>query len=512
MADPASPSYPWHERSPQGGSEADMAALRRALEGCGFTAGAVCGRLGIQEISEYKSLRLGRTTGQTTETPLDALIHLLMDGEYVERQTLEALLPPEALPLMEALGLVAFEPARPELCYATVMLVPARGLLLASDRSSAPGHELYSMPADVVYPAAMANTHEFLATLPETPCDSLLDLGAGTGIAALDAARYARHAWATDIAARSVRFAEFNRRLNGVENVTVLEGDMYQPLEGLTFDRIVAHLPYVPARANRLIFRDGGADGEEVLRRAVEGLPRMLRPGGEFRTLVTAADCDEEVFEDRLRRWLGVAAPEFDLVLVAHRLTAPKDLLANMLANGSTTLEDWRYDREVWARRKVMFLFHGSVVIRRHRAPRPAFTSRALKGEGFRQANAEWLLDWETAVHDPAAAEALLETRPALAPHCELAVIHHAQNGRLAPKAWTLRSKRPFDAECICQEWLVQVVAACDGKATWREQLDRAKRAGWLDPATTPAEYVELLGLAVSNGFLQTPERPAPES
>jgi methylase of polypeptide subunit release factors len=69
----------------------------------------------------------------------------------------------------------------------------------------------------------------------------------GTGIAALVAAQKdAAHAWAFDITARATHFAEFNRRLNAIPNVTAAEGDLYAPAGGQTFDRIVAHPPYLP--------------------------------------------------------------------------------------------------------------------------------------------------------------------------------------------------------------------------------------------------------------------------
>ena len=48
--------------------------------------------------------------------------------------------------------------------------------------------------------------------------------------------------------------------------MTVVEGDMYAPVEGLTFDRIVTHPPYIPAKQTGLIFRDGGEDGEQIIR------------------------------------------------------------------------------------------------------------------------------------------------------------------------------------------------------------------------------------------------------
>ena len=187
---------------------------------------------------------------------------------------------------------------RPEMWFGGCILFATRGMVLASDRVSSLDRAPLPPDADVVYPAAIENTVAFMSTLPETPCDALLDVGTGSGVAALDGARYARHAWGTDIAARSVQFAEFNRRLNGIQNATMLQGDLYAPVEGLTFDRIVTHPPYVPARKNTMIFRDGGEDGEQILRGIVEGLPRFLRPGGRFYTLVVAADCEGQWFEE----------------------------------------------------------------------------------------------------------------------------------------------------------------------------------------------------------------------
>jgi methylase of polypeptide subunit release factors len=37
------------------------------------------------------------------------------------------------------------------------------------------------------------------------------------------------------------------RLLNDVSNVTVLQGDLYDPVQGQRFDRITIHPPYVPA-------------------------------------------------------------------------------------------------------------------------------------------------------------------------------------------------------------------------------------------------------------------------
>jgi methylase of polypeptide subunit release factors len=492
------------------GSEEEFAAVRGILAECGFTPQPICDRLGIAALDTYQPNRFAAANLRTAEQAVDALILLLMDGEFVPAEALERLLPAGAVEKLASLDLIARDPERPDMWFGGCILFPTRGMWLASDRVALLGSDSLPASGDLVFPAAIENTVAFLATLPETPCTALLDLGTGSGVAALDGARYATRVWGTDIAERSVHFAEFNRRLNGIPNAAMLQGDLYAPVEGLTFDRIVTHPPYVPARRNAMIFRDGGEDGEQILRGIVEGLPRFLRPGGRFHSFVVAADCEDQWFEERLRLWLGAAESEFDLVLAAHTLTDPRDLTANSFLGQNTALEDIRYRHEIWSRRKVNFLFNGSVLIRRHDAARPAITARVLKGEGFNPKHVEWLLEWSTEIHDATCLDRLMEVRPFLSPHAELAVTHRVRDGHLAPEVFSLRSNRPFEADCLIDPWLAQIVAQCDGKTTWREHFERATRGGAIPEAAPAGEFLDILEPLVSNGLLWIVEKPLP--
>jgi methylase of polypeptide subunit release factors len=499
-----------HRIAPRLGSEEEFAAVRGILAECGFTPKPICERLGIAALDTYQPNRFGTANLRTAEQAVDALILLLMDGEYVSAETLERLLPAGAVEKLESLSLIARDPQRPEMWFGGCILFPTRGMWLASDRVAVLGSDSPPASGDLVFPAAIENTVAFMATLPEIPCSALLDLGTGSGVAALDGARYASRAWGTDIAERSVHFAEFNRRLNGIQNATMLQGDLYAPVEGLTFDRIVTHPPYVPARTNAMIFRDGGEDGEQILRGIVEGLPRFLRPGGRFYSFVVAADCEDQWFEERLRLWLGAAEAEFDLVLAAHTLTDPRDLTANSFLGQHTALEDVLYRHEIWRLRKVKFLFNGSVLIRRHNSARPAITARVLTGEGFTPRHVEWLLEWSTEVHDATRLESLMELRPFLSPHAELAVTHRVRDGQLAPEVFSLRSNRPYESDCLLQPWLAEIVAHCDGKTSWREHFERAKSGGAIPGLTPAGEFLEVLEPLVSNGLMWVAERPLP--
>ncbi|SPE38463.1 Methyltransferase small (fragment) [Candidatus Sulfopaludibacter sp. SbA3] len=367
------------------------------------------------------------------------------------------------------------------------------------------------MPADVVYPGAIENTRHFLASLPQTPCEALLDVGTGSGVAALSAAsRYAHHAWGVDIAARSVRFAEFNRRMNGIGNATILQGDLYEPVQGLTFDRIVSHPPYVPAPKIKIIFSDGGADGEEILAGIIQGLPRYLRTGGRFHTLVLGADCEGEAFEDRIRKWLGPQQDEFDLVMVAHSQRSPLEFVARALAKGKVGHPELKFWLETWNRRKVDFLFYGSILIRRHAGGRAPITARVLSALGYGPDHQEWLLEWETGCADPAFQAGLMDWHAYLPEDAELKVLHRLQDGRFAPVAFAVECGTPFNSEVRCKDWMVTLLSECNGDSTWRDHFDRVKRLGLISDDTTDYEFAGVLRTLAGQGILRVKERPLP--
>jgi carbamoyltransferase len=511
MGSTAVSPHPLHLLLPRLGTEEDFAALRQTLAACGFHNEGICGRLEIPSIVEFKGKCEGRPNALEIEQPIDVLIRLLLDGEFVSEDSIDFLLPSGTRPVLERLQLVVQDEQRPGEWFSPISMYPAGGgLLLAGDRPGTPDGSKYWLPPDVVYPGIVENTRNFLAGLPETPCEALLDLGTGSGIAALLASRYARQAWGADIASRSARFAEFNRRLNGIENVTIVEGDLYDAVAGLTFDRIVTHPPYVPAPKNEMIFRDGGWDGEQILQRAIAGLPQHLRVGGRFYTLVLGADLEDETFEDRIRTWLGLSQGEFDLVMVSHSLRPPTEFVAKSVAGGKIQLNDLKFWTETWIRRKAQFLFYGSILIRRHDRQGPAITVRVQKGEGFRAAHQEWLLDWMTDCRQPGATDFLFDLHPEVAPGVELHVLHRHKDGRFSAEMFGLESKQPFTCDLRCAPWTIALISECNGATSWREHFERALKENLVSSETTPDEFAGLLEMLVSQSILRVPERLVP--
>src|SRR5439155_13634594 len=285
------------------GSVADFSRVEALLRGVQFYEPNVCRVLGIASMADLGTVRPDQVdltaAGSTT---LALLIRLFLLIEQVPQEEVARAIEPEAVTALVALDLLgpAVTPDGAEAYGATVLLYPVAGLLIVSDRHENPDRSPFVAPADVVFPAIFAGTQRFLQILPCTPAKDVLDLCAGTGIGALALSRHAKRAVAADITARAAHFAEFNRLLNRCHNVEVAQGDLYQAVEGQTFDRIVAHPPYVPAATDTQVFRDAGETGEAILRRVIEGLPQFLRPRGAFYAVCAGWDAKDAPFEERV--------------------------------------------------------------------------------------------------------------------------------------------------------------------------------------------------------------------
>jgi release factor glutamine methyltransferase len=108
---------------------------------------------------------------------------------------------------------------------------------------------------------------------------AVLDMGTGSGIGAVAAARWAGRVVAVDINPAAVRCARINLILNGVEDrVVVHEGDLFGPVQGDRFDVVLFNPPYLPGTPATPL--DRAFRGPDVARRFALGLGEHLAPGG----------------------------------------------------------------------------------------------------------------------------------------------------------------------------------------------------------------------------------------
>jgi len=73
----------------------------------------------------------------------------------------------------------------------------------------------------------------------------VLELGTGSGAAAVYAAKLGASVTATDINQEAVRCVELNRDLHNLhDNLTVIKGDLFEPVAGRKYDVILFNPPY----------------------------------------------------------------------------------------------------------------------------------------------------------------------------------------------------------------------------------------------------------------------------
>lgn len=486
------------------GSASCFAALRDFLTDSYYTEERVCERLGLASRQDYATLRPSPGSPRPIHDRLDLLARVFLIGEFVAEKDLEQWAPPAVVDAIHSLGLLARSPERTGEWFGVAALYPMCGLHLVSDRWTSPELAPIEGLTTAVYPPFMINTTHFLETLPSDPCENLLDLCSGTGVAALLAATgYARQARATDITERSTRCAEFNRRLNGIENATVAAGDLYEAADGQIFDRITANPPYMPSLRPAAIFADGGELGDRITRRIVEGLPKYLSPGGRFYCITAGPDIDEEPFEIRVRRWLGEAGGEFDIFLVERKQFDPTSFANQQAAKtrgGAEEVAEWK---ALFEQRHVENLFYGSVVIERKQSGGVPATVRRRKGTRITSAEIEWLRRWETGAEASERVRMILDSRPIAVPDLALHVVHRLRGGEMAPEVFTLESTYPFTVECRIEAWTAFLLARCDGKSTARELLAFLKENDLIHAQEPEEEFADFLRVLISGGFLE---------
>jgi release factor glutamine methyltransferase len=131
-----------------------------------------------------------------------------------------------------------------------------------------------------------------LLKVVEVPPDgSLLEMGTGTGLLAVHAAKLGAKVTAVDINPIAVDCARRNAARNKVRMETV-HGDLFEKISG-SFDVIAFNPPYLPGETTSTTWIEkawsGGEEGSEVAVRFLRDAWRHLSPGGRIYMILSSA-------------------------------------------------------------------------------------------------------------------------------------------------------------------------------------------------------------------------------
>ena len=246
-----------------------------------------------------------------------------------------------------------------------VTIVPRGELLFVSDALRVIGGD---HARDYVLPAGTQAAESLLNLTLRTPVQKTLDLCTGCGEQALLAAAHSEHVVATDINSRALRYAEMNARLNGIDSVEFRTGDLFEAVEGETFDLIVTNPPFVPSPGKTFTYRDTDEELDNLCRRLVTEVPAYLSAGGIFQLLCEWVELKNQPWQQRLAGWLeGTGCdgwvlhwpPRSPDEYTAARLG---EVSGPGLATGSENFAQWT---ESFSSHQVTGIHAGLVVMRR---------------------------------------------------------------------------------------------------------------------------------------------------
>ena len=192
-------------------------------------------------------------------------------------------------------------------------------------------HGLPFIVTPSVFNPKTPRTGEFLASLIDSSFvdgnSEVLDMGTGSGVCAMFAAKHARRVVAVDINPAAVRCTEINALLNHLEHkIDVRHGDLFAAVPGERFDLILFNPPFL--RGTPRDDRDRAWRSTDVAERFAAGLEAQLNPGGFALVLLSTFGGDGSFFlEEFSRRGLEISVLD-ERRFVNERLTvfrlAPK--------------------------------------------------------------------------------------------------------------------------------------------------------------------------------------------
>ncbi len=490
------------------------APLRDALLAADFTYDAVSELLGPQA---HQALSRNETTPgrrRTTDgSPLATLVRLFLLQTSVSVDDAERALPglvdklANAGALAQSVGEVAARlDVRP---YGS----EDGDLWVVSDLTPGLDGDATQVTGDYVLGISPASSSLAQLTLRHD-VESALDLGTGCGVQALHLATHSDRVVATDVNQRALALARFNAALNDVDDkVDVRDGSFFAPVAGERFDLIATNPPFVisPATGERLVYRDSGLPGDQVVEHIVRTAPDHLTDGGWCQVLANWVIDRDQPWDERLASWLP---DECDAFVVQREVLDPasyvelwlKDSGHHPATGGDPANYAHRYDTWLsWLEeQRVGGIGFGWINLRR----------RAEVGSGGLVRD---LLEWPYDVEQPIAPAIAEWADAALAAQAVTAesrlvlredVVQEAAGpvGAEDPATIVLRQQRGFRRARQVDTVTAAVAGASDGDLPVGPLVDAVGQLLERDAASLREVYLPEIAEMVAEGFLTVAE------
>ncbi|MGO1181707.1 MAG: DUF7059 domain-containing protein [Micrococcaceae bacterium] len=499
-----------------------IAELEQDLHEVGYTVDAVAALLGpvaLAALDREQAVAarevVGRLLDASDDPRLAVLVSAWMLGDPVPVAMLDAALPRTRAAGAERLHLGqvrdgTFHPSVDLSPYSTDV---TGDLWVASDQTAL---QLRSaLPDDHVLGIGGASLTLAGVTVRRRVARAL-DVGVGCGVQTLHLLAHAEHVTATDLSERALEFTRFNLLLNaprlGVdrerldERVTLVQGDLLDPVAGEKFDLVVSNPPFViaPLASEHLhTYRETGREGDALVAELISTVGSVLAPGGTAQLLANwEIPAAAAAWDARPRTWIAASEVPLDAWIIQRDHHDPAGYAELWLQDSSEGLDTPGYLRayhrylEDFARRDVAAIGFGYVWLRR---AAPSLSAPKVRTEELLHPIAQPLGPaWGEAIEtwdlleEPAA---IRELHPVVPFH--VTEERHQHFGAEHPEIIMARQGAGFQRSRPVDTALAGLFAAADGELTAGQLLSAVAAILDLDAATAAELETVLVELAV---------------
>ncbi|MFT5484594.1 MAG: hypothetical protein ACI9GW_003261 [Halieaceae bacterium] len=274
----------------------ELAHFKAFLDEMGYTEDGLLAQLRTARppsSENYQSVSL-----QTHEpTSFNALVRFFLLGNTLPKDAVEKLLPEWIYELCSKYNFLETEADK---VRAKVVIVPIGPYVFLSDAFHVVGSE---HAAEFILPASTHSANFLKHLMLTEPVDTALDLCCGCGIHAVFASGFSKQVVASDISAAAIHYAQINAAINGRDNIAFVTGNVFEALEGQTFDLIISNPPFVIGPGDEFVYRDNPMVLDEFCRELVREAPAFLNEGGHLQMLCEWVEIAGESWQQRLQNW-----------------------------------------------------------------------------------------------------------------------------------------------------------------------------------------------------------------
>ena len=478
----------------------DFSSLREHFRAAGFSEKSVGETL---EGKSDRHIDLAYVIRRTAElSPFHSLVRLFVFGIPLTMENAVAALSRAGFDCAIESGLIETVANG---VRAVACLRPWREFFLLSDFLP-PESEL--LPSDFVMSGISPSSRLLTKLTIRRQVDRALDLGTGAGTHALLAASHADHVVATDTNGRALNFASMNARLNGIENVSFVEGSFFEPLAGEKFDLIVSNPPFIISPQSGLMFQNAQLGGDKVSELILRESPAHLREGGFAVSLISWGHENEEDWASRPCAWVKGSGCDFWLLRATSEdpLNYAADSLRQSERIGtprySELLDQWvEFDRE----QGFVQLALGAAILRKRISPQNWIHCQDLSGAAIASDAGEQIQrvfaaeDFLANLPDE---EQLLDARVTIHPAHVLEQNLVAGDDGWISQSLVLKPADGIEHRAAIDTRVLMFLPRCNGTRTVRELISDVSQRDGIDFAAAAAAGLPLVRRLLRAGFL----------